>query len=274
MTRQNTLDGSNQPESSAHVTMGQVRPTNASHPKMWSLTLCLTAHIKVAGRSSVTSRKSGIMPPRNALDSRVQNSRLGDPPRRNMTLRSSRGTPFSPRLTNLFCRMAFEVGWWPGINGLTVHVLEAGFETPHRPLVLLIHGFPELAFSWRKLLLPLAEAGFPVVAPDQRGYGRTTGWIADFDDDVAPFRLLNLARDAGRVWRGRTTGAATSVAASLDRVRRQSARASAKGNAVSRNPTIATRTEFNIRRASGSDQTLRPTDYESLRDASVTRRNG
>src|ERR1700678_145483 len=83
-----------------------------------------------------------------------------------------------------------------GINGLTVHVLEAGFETPHRPLVLLIHGFPELAYSWRKLLLPLAEAGFHVVAPDQRGYGRTTGWIADFDDDVAPFRLLNLGRDA------------------------------------------------------------------------------
>lgn len=79
---------------------------------------------------------------------------------------------------------------------------------------------------------------------------------------------------AGRVWRGRTTGAATSVAASLDRVRSQSARASAKGNAVSRNRTIATRTEFNIRRASGSDQTLRPTDYECLRDASVTRRNG
>lgn len=83
-----------------------------------------------------------------------------------------------------------------GINGLMVHVLEAGFETPHRPLVLLIHGFPELAYSWRKLLLPLAEAGFHAVASDQRGYGRTTGWIADFDDDVAPFRLLNLVRDA------------------------------------------------------------------------------
>ena len=55
---------------------------------------------------------------------------------------------------------------------------------------------PELAFSWRKLLLPLAEAGFHAVAPDQRGYGRTTGWNADFDDDVAPFRLLNLVRDA------------------------------------------------------------------------------
>ena len=84
----------------------------------------------------------------------------------------------------------------PGVNGLTVHVLEAGFDTPDRPLVLLLHGFPELAFSWRKLLLPLAEAGFHAVAPDQRGYGRTTGWLAGFDDDVAPYLTLNLVRDA------------------------------------------------------------------------------
>ena len=35
-----------------------------------------------------------------------------------------------------------------------------------------------------------------VVAPDQRGYGRTTGWDADYDGDVASFRMLNLARDA------------------------------------------------------------------------------
>ena len=44
----------------------------------------------------------------------------------------------------------------PGINGLTMHVLEAGFETPGRPAVLLLHGFPELAYSWRKVMLPLA----------------------------------------------------------------------------------------------------------------------
>lgn len=81
-------------------------------------------------------------------------------------------------------------------NGLRVHVLEAGFEAGDRPAVLLLHGFPELAYSWRKVMLPLAQAGFHVIAPDQRGYGRTTGWDADYDGDVAPFRLLNLARDA------------------------------------------------------------------------------
>src|SRR5438094_5946045 len=83
-----------------------------------------------------------------------------------------------------------------GINGLDIHVLEAGFETKGRPLVLLLHGFPELAYSWRKIMLPLAAGGFHVVAPDQRGYGRTTGWDADYDGDLASFRLLNAVRDA------------------------------------------------------------------------------
>jgi len=83
-----------------------------------------------------------------------------------------------------------------GINGLRVHILEAGFEQPGRPCILLLHGFPELAYSWRKVMLPLAAAGYHVVAPDQRGYGRTTGWRADYDGDLAPFRILNLVRDA------------------------------------------------------------------------------
>src|SRR3981189_3208693 len=83
-----------------------------------------------------------------------------------------------------------------GINGLCMHVLEAGFETKGRPCLLLLHGFPELAFSWRKVMPLLAEAGYHVIAPDQRGYGRTTGWKADYDGDLNSFRLLNLVRDA------------------------------------------------------------------------------
>jgi pimeloyl-ACP methyl ester carboxylesterase len=82
-----------------------------------------------------------------------------------------------------------------GINGLRVHVLEAGFESAGRPCVLLLHGFPELAYSWRKVMPALASAGFHVVAPDQRGYGRTTGWDGSYDGDLASFRLLNLVRD-------------------------------------------------------------------------------
>ena len=82
------------------------------------------------------------------------------------------------------------------INGLSMHVLEAGFETPGRPCLLLLHGFPELAFSWRKVMPALASAGYHVIAPDQRGYGRTTGWDPDYDGDLASFRLTNLVRDA------------------------------------------------------------------------------
>jgi len=84
----------------------------------------------------------------------------------------------------------------PHVNGLTMHLLEAGFETQNRPCVLLLHGFPELAYSWRKVMLPLAAAGFHVIAPDQRGYGRTSGWDGTYDGDPDAFRMLNLVRDA------------------------------------------------------------------------------
>jgi len=83
----------------------------------------------------------------------------------------------------------------PDINGLRVHVLEAG--SAGQPCVLLLHGFPELAYSWRKVMPALADAGFHAVAPDLRGYGRTTGWHADYDSDadLRSFRLLNAVRD-------------------------------------------------------------------------------
>ena len=82
------------------------------------------------------------------------------------------------------------------INGLAMHALEAGFETKERPCILLLHGFPELAYSWRKVMVPLAAAGYHVVAPDQRGYGRTTGWDDAYDGDLDSFRIPNLVRDA------------------------------------------------------------------------------
>ena len=84
------------------------------------------------------------------------------------------------------------------VNGLTVHILEAGYETAGRPAVLLMHGFPELAYSWRKVMPAVAAAGYHVIAPDQRGYGRTTGWDDSYDADPDAFRILNMTRDA--IW--------------------------------------------------------------------------
>lgn len=78
-------------------------------------------------------------------------------------------------------------------TGLRMHLLEAG--TPGRPVVVLLHGFPELAYSWRNQLPALAAAGYHAIALDQRGYGRTTGWDGRFEADLAPFRLFNLAKD-------------------------------------------------------------------------------
>ncbi|KAJ5709163.1 hypothetical protein N7493_010497 [Penicillium malachiteum] len=79
---------------------------------------------------------------------------------------------------------------------LTFHILEAG-ATPvqDRPLIVLLHGFPEIAYSWRRVLPKLAYAGFHAVAPDQRGFGRTTGWdTRSFEEvDLESFSLTNLS---------------------------------------------------------------------------------
>ncbi|KAI2637910.1 alpha/beta-hydrolase [Hypomontagnella submonticulosa] len=80
--------------------------------------------------------------------------------------------------------------------GLTWHVLKAG--DPSKPLVLFCHGFPELAYSWRKVLPKVAEAGFFCVAMDQRGYGRTRGWPQHqpfAEVDLNDFVFTNLVRD-------------------------------------------------------------------------------
>jgi len=64
---------------------------------------------------------------------------------------------------------------------LNIYYLEAGRPSGKEQgnldsLVLLLHGYPELGFSWRKVIPSLASAGYHVIAPDQRGYGRTIGW--------------------------------------------------------------------------------------------------
>ena len=80
------------------------------------------------------------------------------------------------------------------VNGLRMHYLETGPDDGSRPLLLLLHGFPELAYSWRKVMVPLAERGYHVVAPDQRGFADDR--LDDAYDQDLRLNLLNLVRDA------------------------------------------------------------------------------
>ncbi len=73
-------------------------------------------------------------------------------------------------------------------NGIDLHVLDAG--PADGPVVVLAHGFPELAYSWRHQIPALAAAGYRVLAPDQRGYGRSTR-----PDEVADYDIVHLTDD-------------------------------------------------------------------------------
>ncbi|KAI5860654.1 alpha/beta-hydrolase [Durotheca rogersii] len=80
--------------------------------------------------------------------------------------------------------------------GLIWHILKAGI--PGKPLILFCHGFPEIAYSWRKVIPKVAEAGYYCVAMDQRGYGRTRGWPrkqAFHEVDLNDYVFTNLVRD-------------------------------------------------------------------------------
>ena len=71
-------------------------------------------------------------------------------------------------------------------NGITLNIAEAG----QGPLVLLCHGWPELAYSWRHQMLPLAAAGYHVVAPDMRGYGASSAPAA-----IEDYAITDLVGD-------------------------------------------------------------------------------
>jgi len=73
-------------------------------------------------------------------------------------------------------------------NGLTFHALAAG--PADGTLLLLLHGFPETSHGWSRCMAPLAAAGYRVVAPDQRGIGRSSK-----PEGIAAYRLDHLAAD-------------------------------------------------------------------------------
>ena len=80
----------------------------------------------------------------------------------------------------------------PGVrhktNGIMLHCIEAG--PVDGPLVILLHGFPEFWWGWRYQIAPLADAGFRVLVPDQRGYN-----LSDKPEGRRAYDLDTLAKD-------------------------------------------------------------------------------
>ena len=71
-------------------------------------------------------------------------------------------------------------------NGIRMHVAEKG----QGPVVLLLHGFPELWYSWRHQIHGLAALGYRAVAPDLRGYGDT-----EAPPDPSSYSILHIVAD-------------------------------------------------------------------------------
>ena len=74
------------------------------------------------------------------------------------------------------------------VNGINMHIAEKG----KGPIILFVHGFPELWYSWRHQILHAAASGYRAVAPDLRGYGGTTGVPST---DHSKFTVLHIVGD-------------------------------------------------------------------------------
>lgn len=85
---------------------------------------------------------------------------------------------------------------WYERDGVRLHAIEAG--PADGPLYILLHGFPEFSYGWRKQMPALAEAGFRVIAPDQRGYN-----LSDKPQSVSSYAINELAADILQIARGR-----------------------------------------------------------------------
>ena len=77
-------------------------------------------------------------------------------------------------------------------NGVTLHAVRAG--PSEGPLVVLLHGFPEFWYGWHEAIAPLANAGYRVVVPDQRGYNKS-----EKPPGVTPYHIDELAADVAGV---------------------------------------------------------------------------
>ena len=95
--------------------------------------------------------------------------------------------PAYPAVASIQTRLAYEMNHRiVESNGIKMHLAENG----EGPLVVFCHGYPEFWYSWRHKLKALAEAGYHIVAPGQRGYGQT-----DRPEAVDRYNLLQLTGD-------------------------------------------------------------------------------
>ena len=78
------------------------------------------------------------------------------------------------------------------INGLNIHILENNAQIKKNNIILLLHGFPEISFSYRYLMVLFEKAGYYCIAPDQRGYGYTKSLTKE---NLNSFSVLNLTKD-------------------------------------------------------------------------------
>ncbi|MHA2937537.1 alpha/beta fold hydrolase [Vibrio sp. RC27] len=75
------------------------------------------------------------------------------------------------------------------VNGITLEVFEAGLQHKGNPIVLC-HGWPEHAYSWRFQIPALVDAGYHVIVPNQRGYGNSS-----LPEDVTDYDVTHLTGD-------------------------------------------------------------------------------
>ncbi|PHU26512.1 hypothetical protein BC332_04844 [Capsicum chinense] len=74
------------------------------------------------------------------------------------------------------------------VNGLKLHVAETG--SGNSPVVVFLHGFPEIWYSWRRQMMAVAKAGYRAIAPDFRGYG-----LSDQPPQPGKTTFLDLTKD-------------------------------------------------------------------------------
>ena len=78
------------------------------------------------------------------------------------------------------------------VNGIDMKILETKVEKKDNNTILLLHGFPEISYSFRHLMSLLAKSGYYCVAPDQRGYGASSKLTTA---SLNEYSIINLTKD-------------------------------------------------------------------------------